>query len=125
MEIVKILSSVLELSGYEVDEAYNGVEAVEHLKGSAYDVVITDAEMPGMGGVDVCKVLKSLHPDTYVIGMSGSFRSLKELKDAGADTCIAKPFNIGKIEEIIENRLPPSSITVLGPRAPYYGNDYL
>ena len=54
IEIVKILSSVLELSGYEVDEAYNGIEAIEHLKHNTYDAVITDAEMPRLGGDKCC-----------------------------------------------------------------------
>ena len=102
-EIVETLSSAMELSGHWVDDAYDGIEAVERLQNDSYDVVIVDAEMPRMGGVEVCKFLRSQFPDTYVIGMSGCFRSLIELKDAGADLCLSKPFRIELIEEIIEN----------------------
>jgi CheY-like chemotaxis protein len=104
-EIVKILSSTMELSGHSVDEAYDGMEAIELLKNNAYDVVITDAEMPRLSGIEVCKYLRARFPDVYVIGISGSFNALKALKDAGADICFTKPFSTGKVEEAIENRL--------------------
>jgi CheY-like chemotaxis protein len=103
-EIVEILSFVMELSGYVVDEACDGIEAIERLQNNSYDVVITDAEMPRMGGVEVCKFLKSQFPNIYVIGISGCVRALKELKNAGADICFSKPFTISEVEEAIENR---------------------
>jgi len=49
-EIVEILSFSMELSGYGVDGANDGIEAVERLQNNSYDVVITDAEMPRMNG---------------------------------------------------------------------------
>ena len=102
-EIVETLSAALELSGHWVDDAYDGIEAVERVQNDSYDIVIVDAEMPRMGGVEVCKFLRAQFPDIYVIGMSGCFRTLIELKDAGADICLSKPFRIELIEEIIEN----------------------
>jgi DNA-binding response OmpR family regulator len=102
-ENVEILSTAMELSGHRVDEAYDGIEAIERLQNDSYDVVIVDAEMPRMGGVEVCKFLKSRFLDVYVIGMSGCLLSMIELKDAGADICLSKPFHIELLEEIIEN----------------------
>jgi CheY-like chemotaxis protein len=107
-EIVKVLSSLLELSGHEVGEAYNGMEAVEWLKHNPCDAVITDAEMPILGGADVCKFIKSEHPDIYIIGISGSFQALKELADAGADVCFSKPFGINELDQAIERRFHAS-----------------
>lgn len=104
-EIVNILSSTMEMSGHRVDEAYDGMEAIELLRKKTYDVVITDAEMPRLNGIEVCKYLRARFPDVYVIGMSGSFNALKALKNAGADICFSKPFSTGKLEEAIENRL--------------------
>ena len=103
-EIVNILASYLELSGHETDKALNGGEAVELLRNNFYDVVITDAEMPGMDGMELCKFLKSRFSTTYVIGLSGSFSALKGLKAAGADICFSKPFDICRIEEIVKKR---------------------
>ena len=99
----EILSDAMELSGHRVDEACDGIEAIERLQNDSYDVVIVDAEMPRMGGFEVCKFIKAQFLDVYVIGMSGWLLSLIELMEAGADICLSKPFRIERIEEIIEN----------------------
>ncbi|MGO9139357.1 MAG: response regulator [Syntrophales bacterium] len=104
-DVVEVLSIILKLSGHGVDEACNGIEAVRRLQENSYDVVITDAQMPGMGGVEVCNFLKMQFPDVYIIGISGSSRGLKELKDAGAHICLAKPFQLDELEEAVENRV--------------------
>jgi len=118
-EIVNLLSSYLELSGHEIDKALNGGEAVELLRNNSYNVVITDAEMPGMNGMELCKFVKSQFSTTYVVGLSGSFSSLKGLKAAGADICFSKPFDICRIEEIIKKR----SSLLSDPGAPSGIND--
>jgi CheY-like chemotaxis protein len=104
-DIVYILSSAMELYGHGVDEAHDGVDAIERLRRNSYDVVITDAEMPRMGGAEICRFLKLEYPNVYIIGMSGSSRALKELENAGADVCLSKPFSIDQMEEAVENRL--------------------
>ena len=123
-EIVEILCATMELSGHEVVKAYDGIEAVDKLQDDSYDIVIVDAEMPGMDGVEVCKFLRSQSQDTYVIGMSGSCRALKELKNAGADICLSKPFHIDVVEEIIEH-LSCASTSDFGPAAFYCNNGLL
>jgi CheY-like chemotaxis protein len=104
-EIVEVLSAILTQAGHGVDEACDGIEAVKRLQENWYDVVITDAQMPGMGGVEVCNFLKMQFPDVYIIGISGSFRALKEMKDAGAHICLSKPFHLNELEEAVENRV--------------------
>jgi DNA-binding response OmpR family regulator len=106
VDIVNILSSFLELSGHEIDKAQNGIEAAELLRNNSYDVVITDGEMPRMNGVELCKVIKSDFPATYIIGMTGSFHALDAFKAAGADICFSKPFHIDEIENAIEEIFP-------------------
>jgi CheY-like chemotaxis protein len=108
-DIVEILSSTLELFGHEIDGAYDGTEAVKLLQNNRYEVVITDAKMPIMGGVELCKFIKSQFPGVYIIGISGYLEALKELKDAGADICFSKPFRIEEVEEAIGNRPRPSA----------------
>jgi len=60
--------------------------------------------MPRMSGIGVVKYLKAKFPKVYTIGISGSFNALKAFRDAGADICFAKPFNVTKVEQAIENR---------------------
>jgi CheY-like chemotaxis protein len=102
--IVQVLSSVVTCIGHQADEAGGGFEAMERLKGNRYDVVITDAEMPGGDGVDLCKYIKSRFPDVYVVGMSGNLHALQSLRDAGADVCLLKPFGMDELNEAIDSR---------------------
>jgi len=102
--IVHILSSVVTCLGHQADEAGGGFEAMERLKGNRYDVVITDAEMPEGDGIDLCKHIKSRFPDVYVVGMSGNLYALQNLRDAGADVCLLKPFGMDELNEAIEKR---------------------
>jgi len=104
VDIVNILASFLELSDHEVDKASNGIEAIALLRKNVYDVVITDSEMPGMDGSGLCRFIRSEIPDLFIIGISGSSRSLEKLRTAGADVCFAKPFRIDEIEQAMEER---------------------
>ncbi|HVO67608.1 MAG TPA: response regulator [Syntrophales bacterium] len=123
-EIREILSATIELSGHWADEAYDGIEAIERLQNDSYEIVILDAEMPRMGGVDVCKFIKAQFPNVYVIGMSGCLLSLIELMEAGANICLSKPFRLERVEEIIEN-LYDRSLPNFGLTAFHCNNDLL
>ncbi|HVO67255.1 MAG TPA: response regulator [Syntrophales bacterium] len=107
-EIVEILSSVMEIIGHEVTKAYDGTEAVKQLLNNRYDIVITDAKMPIMDGIELCKFIKSQFPDIYIIGISGYLDALKEFKEAGADICLSKPFTFEEIEEAVKLRFNTS-----------------
>lgn len=128
VDIVNIISSFLELSGYETDKAYNGLEAAKLLKKSAYEIVITDAEMPGMNGRELCELIKASFPAIYIIGISGSLQALNELKNAGADVCFSKPFRINDLDEAIDDRLSSLSPDVgeqVDINASYRQSNYL
>ena len=70
-DILQLLSSMITLFGHGVDEAGDGLEAISLLQRGRYDVVVTDANMPRVDGVQLCKFLKAQRPDIHVIGMSG------------------------------------------------------
>ena len=110
---LQILSSILTHFGHGVDEACDGLEAIMLLRQGRYDVVVTDADMPRVDGVQLCKFVKSQRPDIHVIGMSGDLSSLKELKNAGADNCLPKPFGLDELRSALEGRFhEPSSRNV-------------
>ena len=113
-EFVEILSSTMKLSGHSVDGANDGAEAIELLRNNAYDVVITDAEMPRINGIEVCKFLRATFPNVYVIGMSGSSHALNDFKNAGADVCFFKPFSAYKMEEAIYHRSSHHTAAISG-----------
>jgi CheY-like chemotaxis protein len=100
--ISQLLSTFLVLFDHVVEEAYDGREAIRRLQGSRYDIVITDSEIISVDGPELCKFIKSHFRDIYVIGMSGYLSALKDLKDAGADICFSKPFDINYLKRAID-----------------------
>lgn len=108
-DILQLLSSMISLFGHGFDKACDGFEALRLLRQGRYDVVVTDADMPRVDGIQLCKFLKAQRPDIHVIGMSGDLSALKEMENAGADICLPKPFGLGEFRSAIENRFHASS----------------
>jgi DNA-binding response OmpR family regulator len=103
--IAQLLSSFLRRCGHVVDEASYGREAIHKLQSSRYDIVITDSEIIGVDGAELCKYIKTHAQDIYVIGISGYLSALKDLADAGADVCFSKPFDIDLLRKAIDCRI--------------------
>ncbi len=61
----------LKSEGYYVRTATNGQDAINIVEQDKPDIVITDLVMPDMDGVEVCKKVKSMSPETEVILISG------------------------------------------------------
>ena len=56
--VVRVIKLALERQGYATECASNGLEALEKLSARAFDVVITDMEMPKMGGQALCEAMR-------------------------------------------------------------------
>jgi len=100
-EFVSALSERLMLRGIEVESALNGEEALARLVEKEFEVVILDVMMPGLGGLEVLRQIKSTHPDTQVILLTGhgSTREGIEGMRLGAFDYLIKPVDI---EEMLE-----------------------
>jgi DNA-binding response OmpR family regulator len=101
-KISQVLSSYIKLFGYETDEADNGRDAIRQMQRSGYDIVITDSEIIGIDGPELCKFIRSHYQDIYIIGISGYPSALKDLEDAGADICFSKPFYLDELRKAIK-----------------------
>src|ERR687886_537552 len=90
------VADVLELEGYEVITASNGVEALEQVRTARPDAVVLDLMMPVMDGwtfMEACRQ-EELCDGTPVLVMS-AYRNLAETAASlGANACIAKPFDL-------------------------------
>ena len=103
--IAQLLSSFLRRCGHVVDDSSYGRDAIHKLQGSRYDIVITDSEIIGVDGAELCKYIKSHFQGIYIIGISGYLSALKDLADAGADVCFSKPFDIDQVRKAIDCRI--------------------
>ena len=88
-------TKVLTAEGYSVFSAQNGQEGIKMIEASHYDIVLLDLMMPGLSGFDVLGHVKSIHPETVLIVISGYAtleHSIKAMKK-GAFDFIPKPFS--------------------------------
>jgi two-component system, OmpR family, KDP operon response regulator KdpE len=90
----RALSASLTVSGYRVEHAASGEEAIGLIRRQPFDLVLLDINMAGMGGIDVCRRIRPLMPNAGIIMITVSDTLEDKVKalDAGADDYITKPF---------------------------------
>ncbi|MDQ1330514.1 MAG: two-component system, NtrC family, response regulator, partial [Thermodesulfobacteriota bacterium] len=90
-----ILSAVLEEEGYETLTANNGLAALDIIKNSDIDLVLTDMKMPLIDGIELLERIKLTDPDLPVIMMTahGTVEKAVEAMQKGAYNYILKPFD--------------------------------
>lgn len=101
------VGAMLTQAGHPIQKVPDAQRALVILRQRAPDLVITDIRMPGLSGVGLCLILRDLHPDLPVIGMSG--HATDEVKEGLFDGFLQKPFGIAdlldKVEEIRRSRI--------------------
>ncbi|MBI0094027.1 DNA-binding response regulator [Gilliamella apicola] len=92
-EIASLLSELLELEGFEVETANNGVQALEKFDMS-FDLILLDIMMPEMNGLNVLSQLRSKFtvPVIFLTAKDNEYDKIIGL-ELGADDYILKPFN--------------------------------
>ncbi|ACF14808.1 response regulator receiver protein [Chloroherpeton thalassium ATCC 35110] len=100
-----ILKMLHQNNLYSASHAPNGEKALEFLSNAPYDLVITDIRMPGMNGIDLLKHVRSHYPNIGVIIMTayGSPEVQDEASRRGSLSYIEKPFDLSKLQSIIED----------------------
>jgi two-component system response regulator MprA len=107
--VLLMLQRRLEMEGYEVVTATDGLEALERLKELAPkepDVILLDAMMPNMSGTEVLEELRGKGSEVPIVMISAHLdaQEPERMRNLGATDIIPKPFEwedlIGKIEEL-------------------------
>ena len=90
-----ILSAILKEEGFETLTAFSGKEALEILKDSDVDLVLTDMKMPFMDGIELLERIKDKDSELPVIMMTahGTVEKAVEAMQKGAYNYIMKPFD--------------------------------
>jgi two-component system NtrC family response regulator len=90
-----VLQAVLDEEGFEILTAQSGKEALEILKRSDIDLVLTDMKMPVMDGIELLEHIKARDPDLPVIMMTahGTVDKAVEAMQKGAYNYLLKPFD--------------------------------
>ena len=86
------LSVLLSDEGYDVDQAGDGVQALEILAGRPFDLVLSDIVMPRMDGLKLLQQLQFMAPQIPVVIMTSYVSDSLSSVPAGAAEFIRKPF---------------------------------
>ena len=111
-QIRRVMRTTLVGRGYMVNDARSGEEALEKLRAERFDLVLLDMNMPGMGGMEACRAIRSQSDVPIVIlSIRNNEKDKVEALDAGADDYVTKPFSTPELLARIRaalRRAPPS-----------------
>lgn len=105
--ILSLLRLILEQSGYDVLEAWNGKEAITCLSLHSVDLVVMDLVMPEQEGLATISQIRCAFPLLRIIAMSGAFegKMLRAARLLGATETLNKPFTpetvLGKVRQAL------------------------
>jgi excisionase family DNA binding protein len=93
------LSKTLALAEYDVDLAFDGRTALDRLRTTPYDLLITDLKMPGIDGLTVIREARRLKTDLPVIIITGfsTEASAIEAVNLGVSGYLTKPFRVPRV----------------------------
>src|SRR5688572_6724046 len=95
-DTAELLREGLRRRGFDVAAVHSAEQCLEHLRTHPIDVVITDVQMPGMSGIDLCAHLREHHKDVLsivVTGAGGLDLAIQAIR-VGAYDFIAKPVKL-------------------------------
>lgn len=106
VDLAEILAESLELEDFKVSRYLNAEDALSDLKGrNDFHVVISDAHMPGMNGLELLDVLKKDFSHNFLFYLCTGDLEVTEgdLKERGGTGLISKPYNLfDLVDQVIE-----------------------
>ncbi len=104
LSLSRVLGYQLEQNGFDTVVVNSGIDGLAQFKEKAFDIVVTDIQMPDMSGIDVLGEIRKLDMNTVVILITafGSIDNAIEACRLGADDYITKPFGQEQLLFVIE-----------------------
>jgi CheY-like chemotaxis protein len=96
--IREMVEEILKGLGYEVEAAENGLEGLEKWHGSEFDAVISDIDMPVMGGEEMFTKMLEHDPNVKLMFATGSTPSVE-----GYHSIVSKPFDVYQLQVMVED----------------------
>ena len=119
-EIMRItVSDSMRKMGWSVTVAEDGLEGMNVIKNTIFDIVVSDVRLPKKNGIEILKEIKKYHPDTEVIMITafGNIEDAVEVVKSGANDYMTKPFHpdnlIFRINKIIDHQTLKNNYTTL------------
>ena len=97
-QIRRAMKATLTSRGYEVSDSRTGEEALDKIRAETYDLVLLDVNMPGIGGIETCGLIRSSSDVAIImLTVSSTEKDKVEALDAGADDYVTKPFSMPEL----------------------------
>lgn len=111
--IRNVIKEILEFEKYEVSLAADGIEGIEMIEQSEYDVILCDVKMPGKDGMEVLEEAMKLTDTPFiVISGHGTIELAVEAIKKGAFDYISKPLDLNRLLITLRNALDKSRLVV-------------
>ena len=121
-DLLQLLKYNLEKDGYSVTGSYNGEDALKNIKRKNFDLIILDLMLPGIQGMDLCRILKENEKTSHItiIMLTAKSDELDKVLglERGADDYITKPFSprelIARVKTVLRRtrRVPKTKKTI-------------
>lgn len=110
--LTKILSE--ESDTYQVEEAEDGIQGLEKIKNTDYDLVLCDIKMPKMDGVELLEAVKKIKPEIPMVMISGhgDMETAIQTMRLGAFDYISKPPDLNRLLNTVRNALDKKQLVV-------------
>jgi two-component system KDP operon response regulator KdpE len=107
------LKTILGNFGFDIVEAARGEEALALVRTEPFDAVLLDINMPGIGGIEVCRRMRDASPRLPILMLTvqGSEDRKVEALNAGADDYITKPFQLRELTARLRAAVRRNKIT--------------
>ena len=98
-DLSRAIKEILVYSKYEVDTAFDGLEALDYVAQYSYDLIIMDVMMPKMNGIESLKRIRAQNIDTPIIMLTAKSELDDKVEglDSGADDYLTKPFQVKEL----------------------------
>ena len=98
-DLNNIITKYLKKNNFNVDNVFDGEEALDYLNSTEYDLVILDVMMPKINGYEVLKTMRKENNDTPVLMLTAKDGVDDKVKglDLGADDYLIKPFDFDEL----------------------------
>jgi DNA-binding NtrC family response regulator len=114
--IRRVLNKILseENDTYKVEEAEDGVQGLEKIKNTDYDLVLCDIKMPKMDGEELLEAVKKIKPEIPIVMISGhgDMETAINTMRLGAFDYISKPPDLNRLLNTVRNALDKKQLVV-------------
>jgi signal transduction histidine kinase len=103
--VLKSCLRIFRNCDYDITTCYSAEDALEIIEKEEFDLLISDLKMPGMGGMELLKIIKEKYPDLLTIIFTGyaNVETAREALKLGAFDYIPKPFTPEELRDVVNN----------------------